>query len=165
MHRMWEKKSKDSGEKIYEILALLEGGAYNEKKENSGSEERQNMKVISTEKAPAAIGPYSQAIVINGMVFTSGQIPLNPATGEIMGTTVEEQAEQVMKNLGEVLKAAGSSYEKAVKTTCFLADMGDFGAFNEVYGKYFTGKPARSCVAVKTLPKNVLCEVEVIAEI
>lgn len=165
MHRMWEKKSKDSGEKISEILALLEGGAYNEKKENSGSEERQNMKVISTEKAPAAIGPYSQAIVINGMVFTSGQIPLNPATGEIMGTTVEEQAEQVMKNLGEVLNAAGSSYEKAVKTTCFLADMGDFGAFNEVYGKYFTGKPARSCVAVKTLPKNVLCEVEVIAEI
>ena len=165
MHRMWEKKSKDSGEKISEILALLEGGAYNEKKENSGSEERQNMKVISTEKAPAAIGPYSQAIVINGMVFTSGQIPLNPATGEIMGTTVEEQAEQVMKNLGEVLKAAASSYEKAVKTTCFLADMGDFGAFNEVYGKYFTGKPARSCVAVKTLPKNVLCEVEVIAEI
>ena len=165
MHRMWEKKSKDSGEKISEILALLEGGAYNEKKENSGSEERQNMKVISTEKAPAAIGPYSQAIVINGMVFTSGQIPLNPATGEIMGTTVEEQAEQVMKNLGEVLKAARSSYEKAVKTTCFLADMGDFGAFNEVYGKYFTGKPARSCVAVKTLPKNVLCEVEVIAEI
>ena len=165
MHRMWEKKSKDSGEKISEILALLEGGAYNEKKENSGSEERQNMKVISTEKAPAAIGPYSQAIVINGMVFTSGQIPLNPATGEIMGTTVEEQAEQVMKNLGEVLKAAVSSYEKAVKTTCFLADMGDFGAFNEVYGKYFTGKPARSCVAVKTLPKNVLCEVEVIAEI
>ena len=123
------------------------------------------MKVISTEKAPAAIGPYSQAIVINGMVFTSGQIPLNPATGEIMGTTVEEQAEQVMNNLGEVLMAAGSSYEKAVKTTCFLADMGDFGAFNEVYGKYFTGKPARSCVAVKTLPKNVLCEVEVIAEI
>ena len=165
MHRMWEKKSKDSGEKISEILALLEGGAYNEKKENSGIEERQNMKVISTEKAPAAIGPYSQAIVINGMVFTSGQIPLNPATGEIMGTTVEEQAEQVMKNLGEVLNAAGSSYEKAVKTTCFLADMGDFGAFNEVYGKYFTGKPARSCVAVKTLPKNVLCEVEVIAEI
>ena len=99
MHRMWEKKSKDSGEKISEILALLEGGAYNEKKENSGSEERQNMKVISTEKAPAAIGPYSQAIVINGMVFTSGQIPLNPATGEIMATTVEEQAEQVMKNL------------------------------------------------------------------
>ena len=123
------------------------------------------MKVISTEKAPAAIGPYSQAMVIKGVLFTSGQIPLNPQTGEIQGTTIEEQAEQVMKNLGAVLEAAGSSYEKAIKTTCFLADMGDFAAFNEVYGKYFTGKPARSCVAVKTLPKNVLCEVEVIAEV
>ena len=122
------------------------------------------MKVISTEKAPAAIGPYSQAMVIKGVLFTSGQIPLNPQTGEIQGTTIEEQAEQVMKNLGAVLEAAGSSYEKAIKTTCFLADMGDFAAFNEVYGRYFTGKPARSCVAVKTLPKNVLCEVEVIAE-
>ena len=98
------------------------------------------------------------------MVFTSGQIPLNPKTGEIQGATIEEQAEQVMKNLGAVLEAAGSSYEKTIKTTCFLADMGDFAAFNEVYGKYFTGKPSRSCVAVKTLPKNVLCEVEVIAE-
>ena len=114
------------------------------------------MKVVSTEKAPAAIGPYSQAMVLNGVVYTSGQIAIDPAVGE---------SEQVMKNLGEVLKAAGSSYEKAVKTTCFLADMGDFAAFNEIYGKYFTGKPARSCVAVKTLPKNVLCEVEVIAEV
>lgn len=122
------------------------------------------MQVISTDKAPAAIGPYSQAMKVNGMIFTSGQIPLNPQTGEIQGTTIEEQAEQVMKNLAAVLEAAGSSYEKAIKTTCFLADMGDFAAFNEVYGKYFTGKPARSCVAVKTLPKNVLCEVEVIAE-
>lgn len=122
------------------------------------------MKVISTEKAPAAIGPYSQAMVVKGVVFTSGQIPLNPKTGEIQGITIEEQAEQVMKNLGAVLEAAGSSYEKTIKTTCFLADMGDFAAFNEVYGKYFTGKPSRSCVAVKTLPKNVLCEVEVIAE-
>lgn len=122
------------------------------------------MKVISTEKAPAAIGPYSQAMVIKGVLFTSGQIPLNPQTGEIQGTTIEEQAEQVMKNLGAVLEAAGSSYEKTVKTTCFLSDMGDFAAFNEIYAKYFTGKPARSCVAVKTLPKNVLCEVEVIAE-
>lgn len=122
------------------------------------------MKVISTEKAPAAIGPYSQARVVKGVVFTSGQIPLNPETGEIQGATIEEQAEQVMKNLGAVLEAAGSSYEKTIKTTCFLADMGDFAAFNEVYGKYFTGKPSRSCVAVKTLPKNVLCEVEVIAE-
>lgn len=122
------------------------------------------MKVISTEKAPAAIGPYSQAMVVKGVVFTSGQIPLNPETGEIQGATIEEQAEQVMKNLGAVLEAAGSSYEKTIKTTCFLADMGDFAVFNEVYGKYFTGKPSRSCVAVKTLPKNVLCEVEVIAE-
>ncbi len=122
------------------------------------------MKVISTEKAPAAIGPYSQAMVVKGVIFTSGQIPLNPETGEIQGATIEEQAEQVMKNLGAVLEAAGSSYEKTIKTTCFLADMGDFAAFNEVYGKYFTGKPSRSCVAVKTLPKNVLCEVEVIAE-
>lgn len=123
------------------------------------------MNIVSTEKAPAAIGPYSQAMVVNGLVFTSGQIALNPATGEVTGNTIEEQAEQVMKNLGEVLKAAGSSYEKAVKTTCFLADMGDFAPFNEIYGKYFTGKPVRSCVAVKTLPKNVLCEVEVIAEV
>lgn len=123
------------------------------------------MKVVSTEKAPAAIGPYSQAMIVNGVVFTSGQIPIDPATGEITAKTIEEQAEQVMKNLGEVLKEAGSSYEKTVKTTCFLSDMGDFAAFNEVYEKYFTGKPARSCVAVKTLPKNVLCEVEAIAEI
>ena len=118
------------------------------------------MKVVSTDKAPAAIGPYSQAMILNGVVFTSGQIPIDPATGEITAKTIEEQAEQVMKNLGEVLKEAGSSYEKTVKTTCFLSDMGDFAAFNEIYGKYFTGKPARSCVAVKTLPKNVLCEVE-----
>ena len=97
------------------------------------------------------------------MVFTSGQIPINPANGEIEAVTIEEQAEQVMKNLGEVLKAAGTSFEKAIKTTCFLADMGDFAAFNGVYAKYFTEKPARSCVAVKTLPKNVLVEVEVIA--
>ena len=123
------------------------------------------MKVVSTDKAPAAIGPYSQEMILNGVVFTSGQIPIDPATGEITAVTIEEQAEQVMKNLGEVLKEAGSSYEKTVKTTCFLSDMGNFAAFNEVYGKYFTGKPARSCVAVKTLPKNVLCEVEAIAEI
>ena len=122
------------------------------------------MKVVYTEKAPA-IGPYSQAMILNGVLFTSGQIPVNPATGEINGDTIETQAEQVMKNLGEVLKEAGSSFEKAVKTTCFLADMGDFAKFNEVYAKYFVNKPARSCVAVKTLPKNVLCEVEVIAEV
>ena len=123
------------------------------------------MNVVYTEKAPAAIGPYSQAMILNGVLFTSGQIPVNPATGEINGNTIETQAEQVMKNLGEVLKEAGSSFEKAVKTTCFLADMGDFAKFNEVYAKYFVNKPARSCVAVKTLPKNVLCEVEVIAEV
>ena len=123
------------------------------------------MKEVYTEKAPAAIGPYSQAMILNGVLFTSGQIPVNPATGEINGNTIETQAEQVMKNLGEVLKEAGSSFEKAVKTTCFLADMGDFAKFNEVYAKYFVNKPARSCVAVKTLPKNVLCEVEVIAEV
>ena len=123
------------------------------------------MKVVYTEKAPAAIGPYSQAMILNGVLFTSGQIPVNPATGEINGDTIETQAEQIMKNLGEVLKEAGSSFEKAVKTTCFLADMGDFAKFNEVYAKYFVNKPARSCVAVKTLPKNVLCEVEVIAAV
>ena len=118
---------------------------------------------ISTDKAPAAIGPYSQGIIVNGMVFTSGQIPINPATGNIEGEDITAQAELVMKNLGAVLAEAGTDYTKAVKTTCFLADMADFAAFNEVYAKYFTEKPARSCVAVKTLPKNVLCEVEVIA--
>ena len=121
------------------------------------------IKKVSTDKAPAAIGPYSQAIVVKDMVFTSGQIAINPATGNVEATTIEEQTEQVMKNLGEVLKAAGSSFENAIKTTCFLADMNDFAAFNGVYGKYFTTKPARSCVAAKTLPKNVLVEVEVIA--
>ena len=123
------------------------------------------MNVIYTEKAPAAIGPYSQAMTTGNLLFTSGQIPINPATGEIAGTTIQEQTEQVMKNLGEVLLAAGSSFDKVVKTTWFLANMDDFAAFNEVYAKYFTGKPARSCVAVKTLPKNVLCEVELIAEL
>ena len=121
------------------------------------------LKKVATEKAPAAIGPYSQAIVCGDMVFTSGQIPINPATGAVETTTIEEQAKQVMQNLGAVLSAAGSSFEKAVKTTCFLADMNDFAAFNAVYAEYFTTKPARSCVAVKTLPKNVLVEVEVIA--
>ena len=121
------------------------------------------LKKVATEKAPAAIGPYSQAIIVGDMVFTSGQIPINPQSGNIEAEGIEAQAEQVMKNLGEVLKAAGSSFEKAVKTTCFLANMDDFAAFNGVYGKYFTTKPARSCVAVKTLPKNVLVEVEVIA--
>ena len=122
-------------------------------------------KIIATDKAPAAIGPYSQAIVTGSLVFTSGQIPINPATGNIEAVGITAQTEQVMKNLGEVLAAAGSSYEKAVKTTCFLADIADFAAFNEVYARYFTGKPARSCVAVKDLPRGVLVEVEVIAEI
>ena len=120
------------------------------------------LKVITTEKAPAAIGPYSQAMVFGNLMISSGQIPIDPATGEIAGTTIQEQAEQVMKNIGAVLEEAGANYTDVMKTTCFLADMSDFAAFNEVYGKYFTGKPARSCVAVKTLPKNVLCEVEVI---
>ena len=123
------------------------------------------IKKISTDKAPAAIGPYSQAIVTGNLVFTSGQIPIDPATGNVDAVGITAQAEQVMKNLGAVLAEAGSSYEKAVKTTCFLADMADFATFNEVYARYFTEKPARSCVAVKTLPKGVLCEVEVIAEI
>lgn len=118
---------------------------------------------ISTDRAPAAIGPYSQGIVANNMLFASGQIPIDPATGEINGTDITAQAEQVCKNVGELLKAAGTDYASVVKTSCFLADMGDFAAFNEVYARYFTEKPARSCVAVRTLPKNVLCEVEVIA--
>ncbi len=120
---------------------------------------------IHTEKAPAAVGPYSQAVVSGGMVYTSGQIAINPETNTVEAQDIQGQTEQIMKNLGAVLEAAGSSFEKAVKTTCFLADMNDFAAFNEIYGKYFTSLPARSCVAVKTLPKNVLAEVEVIAEI
>ena len=119
---------------------------------------------IHTEKAPAAVGPYSQAIVSNGVVYTSGQIAIDPTTNTIKAVTIQEQTEQIMKNLAAVLETAGSSFEKAVKTTCFLADMNDFAAFNEIYGKYFTSLPARSCVAVKTLPKGVLAEVEVIAE-
>lgn len=123
------------------------------------------IKKISTEKAPAAIGPYSQAVVLGNVVFTSGQIPINPDSGVVEAVGIVEQTEQVMKNLGAVLSSAGSSFEKAVKTTCFLAEITDFAAFNEVYAKYFTEKPARSCVAVKALPKGVLVEVEVIAEI
>ena len=122
------------------------------------------MKVINTEKAPGAIGPYSQGFVVGNLVITSGQIPVDPATG----TTPEgisAQAEQSCKNVGAILEAAGSGFDKVVKTTCFLADMGDFAAFNEVYARYFTSKPARSCVAVKTLPKNVLCEIEATAEL
>ena len=120
---------------------------------------------ISTDKAPSAIGPYSQAIVCGDMLYTSGQIPINPATGAIEATDIAAQAEQVMKNLGAVLEAAGTSFENVIKTTCFLYEIADFAAFNEVYAKYFTSKPARSCVAVKDLPKGALCEVELIAVI
>lgn len=123
------------------------------------------MEYVSTSNAPSAIGPYSQAVKANGLLFTSGQIAINPATGNVDAKTIEEQTEQVCKNLEAVCAAAGTSLEKAVKTVCFLADINDFSAFNEVYGKYFTSKPARSCVAVKALPKGVLCEVEVIAEL
>ena len=122
-----------------------------------------DIKKIYTDKAPEAVGPYSQAVVCNGMVYTSGQIAINPETNTVEATDITGQTEQIMKNLEQVLKASGSSFENAIKTTCFIADMNDFGAFNEVYAKYFTTKPARSCVAVKTLPKNVLAEVEVIA--
>lgn len=121
------------------------------------------MNVISTEKAPGAIGPYSQGFEVNGFVFTSGQIPVDPANGEVP-EGIAAQAEQSCKNVGAILEAVGSGYDKVFKTTCFLADMGDFAAFNEVYAKYFVSKPARSCVAVKALPKGVLCEIEAIAE-
>ena len=120
------------------------------------------MNIIATDKAPGAIGPYSQGYEVNGVVYTSGQIPVNPATGEIP-EGIGAQAEQSCKNVGAILEAAGSGFDKVFKTTCFLAEIADFAAFNEVYAKYFTSKPARSCVAVKDLPKGVLCEVEAIA--
>lgn len=123
------------------------------------------LKKVATDKAPAAIGPYSQGIIVNGLLFASGQIPIIPATGAVAQGDILVQAKQAIENVGEILKEAGTDYEHVVKTTCFLADMADFGAFNSVYEKYFTGKPARSCVAVKTLPKDVLCEVEVIASL
>ena len=121
------------------------------------------MKVLQTTAAPGAIGPYSQGFVTGNLFYTTGQIPLDPVTGEVVGTEITAQAEQVCKNLGALLEAAGTNFEKVFKTTCFLADMNDFAAFNEVYAKYFVSKPARSCVAVKTLPKGVLCEIEAIA--
>ena len=123
------------------------------------------MKNVSTTNAPAAIGPYSQGYVVGNLVFASGQIPVDPATGEVAGPDIAAQAEQSCKNVKAVIEAAGSDISKVFKTTCFLADMADFATFNSVYEKYFTSKPARSCVAVKTLPKNVLCEIEAIAEI
>lgn len=121
------------------------------------------LKKVATSKAPAAIGPYSQGVIAGDMLFASGQIPINPATGEITGKDITEQATQAIENVGAILAEAGCDYTKVVKTTCFLAEMADFAAFNAVYEKYFTEKPARSCVAVKQLPKDVLCEVEVIA--
>ncbi len=123
------------------------------------------LKYVETKNAPAAIGPYSQGIILNGIAFFSGQIPLSPETGEVVGTTITEQAEQVMQNVKALLESQGAEFTDVVKTTCFLADMADFAAFNEVYAKYFTGNPARSCVAVKALPKGVLCEVETIAAV
>ena len=122
------------------------------------------MKILATDKAPAAIGPYSQAIVTGNLLFTSGQIALDPATGTVVEGGIREQTERIMQNLSAILAEAGLDFSAVVKTTCFLADMGDFAAFNEIYGRYFVGKPARSCVAAKALPKGVLCEVEVIAE-
>lgn len=121
------------------------------------------LKVIKTDKAPAAIGPYSQGVGFGNLIFTSGQIPLDPSSGEIVGSSIEEQAEQVMKNISAILESENIDFNNVIKTTCFLADMGDFAKFNEVYAKYFISNPARSCVAVKELPKSVLCEVEVIA--
>lgn len=123
------------------------------------------LKKVETTKAPAAIGPYSQGMLVNGMLYASGQIPIVPETGEVVKGDIEVQAKQVMRNVGEILKASGSDFEHVVKTTCFLADMADSAAFNRVYEQYFTGKPARSCVAVRELPKKVLCEVEVIAQV
>ena len=123
------------------------------------------MKVIKTDKAPGAIGPYSQAYVVNDLVYCAGQIPVDPATGEVDGTTIEAQTERVCRNVAALLEAAGTSIDNVFKTTCFLSDMGNFAAFNAVYAKYFKSFPARSCVAVRTLPKNVLVEVEVIAKI
>jgi len=147
-----------------EMQPLLEGKLRKtENRETTHKGEKIMRTIISTTAAPAAIGPYSQAIRCGNMLYTSGQIPLDPATGAVVGDDIREQAEQVMKNLAAVLTAGGSSFANAVKTTCFLADMADFAAFNEVYAAYFTTGPARSCVAVKSLPKGVLVEVEVIA--
>ncbi len=123
------------------------------------------LKYVETKNAPAAIGPYSQGIIVNGIAFFSGQIPLSPVTGEVVGTTIQEQTEQVMANIKALLESQGAKFADVVKTTCFLADIADFAAFNEIYAKYFTGKPARSCVAVRDLPKGVLCEVECIAAV
>ena len=123
------------------------------------------MKVISTDKAPAAIGPYSQGYIHNGMLYAAGQIPINPAVGDVEASDIKGQTEQACKNVAALLEAAGTDFDHVIKTTCFLSDMADFADFNQVYAEYFTSKPARSCVAVKTLPKNVLCEIEIIAAV
>lgn len=123
------------------------------------------IKTLHTENAPAAIGPYSQAKIVNGILYASGQIAINPAKGDVETTTIEDQTEQVCKNIGAILEAAGSSFDKVIKTTCFLKNMSDFATFNGIYGTYFTSKPARSCVAAAALPKDVLVEVEIIAEV
>ncbi len=123
------------------------------------------IKTLHTENAPAAIGPYSQAKIVNGILYASGQIAINPAKGDVEATTIEGQTEQVCKNIGAILEAAGSSFDKVIKTTCFLKNMSDFATFNGIYGTYFTSKPARSCVAAAALPKDVLVEVEIIAEV
>jgi 2-iminobutanoate/2-iminopropanoate deaminase len=141
----------------------MRGGSATIKEVKIEAKENDQMKVVATEKAPKAVGPYSQGYVHNGIFYSAGQIPINPATDAVEADTIEGQAEQVCKNLEAVLAEAGSSFDQVIKTTCFLSDMADFAPFNEVYAKYFTSKPARSCVAVKTLPKNVLCEIEVIA--
>lgn len=145
--------------KIY-FIDIMQLSSKNEERGGEIAEKK-----FTQKNAPEAIGPYSQAILFNELLFSSGQIPVDPATGEVVQGDITAQAEQVMKNVGAVLAEAGTDFEAVIKTTCFLSDMGDFAAFNEVYGRYFTEKPARSCVAVKALPKNVLCEVEVIAAV
>lgn len=154
---------EDSIREVHTSELEKDAKTHEKKAESDDKAEDEEMQVVETSKAPAAIGPYSQAIVAGDFLFASGQIPINPKTGEIDGTDIETQAHRVCKNIGKILKKAGTDYEHVVKTTCFLADLGDFAAFNEVYGEYFTGKPARSCVAVREIPKGVLCEVEVIA--
>lgn len=136
---------------------------YEKKAESDDRTDDESLTIISTSKAPAAIGPYSQAIVAGNFLFISGQIPVNPKTGEIDGEDISTQARRVCKNIGKILKKAGADYDQVVKTTCFLSNLEDFMAFNEIYGEYFTGRPARSCVAVREIPKGVLCEVEAIA--
>ena len=147
--------------KMYKITLTKQN--YSARIKKNDVQEEFTMKTLETKNAPAAIGPYSQAKMVGNFVFASGQIPVDPATGEVAGDKIETQAEQSCKNVGAILEEAGLTFDNVVKTTCFLADMADFAAFNAVYEKYFTSKPARSCVAVKQLPKNVLCEVEAIA--